>query len=201
MSSIRPDPKKILDFYEDSFAKYGNDPRSVHWSGEISQNARFEVLSKIAPLDSKKILDAGCGIGDLYKFFLSKKISVDYTGIDIVPAFIERARERFPEARFILAEMGSATEQYDYILASGAFTILADGIDKDYYFSLIRDMFSHAKIGFAFNMLNAATNPADETYLSYDIDEVVRFCKTLTDKVVVIDGYLPQDFTVYMYRG
>lgn len=194
------DPKEILDFYEDSFSKYGTDARSVHWSGEISQTARFQVLANIAPLENKRILDAGCGLGDLYKFFLTKKIEVDYFGIDIMPAFIARAKERFPEAHFELGDIASIQEQYDYIFASGALTIAADYADKDYYFEMIRVMFEHAKEGIAFNMLNQATYQGDKTYISYDIDEVTEYCKTLTDHVVVVSDYLPQDFTVYMYK-
>lgn len=200
MSITRSNPQEILDFYEDSFAKYGNDPRSVHWSGEISQIARFEVLSNIASLNEKRILDAGCGLGDLYKFFLSKKIPIEYMGVDIVPNFVELARERFPNARFMLGDMTSPEEEFDYVLASGAFTIAADGIDKNYYFKLIKNMFARAKYGFAFNMLNNATHKTDETYLSYDIDEVMSYCKTLTENVTIITDYLPQDFTVYMYK-
>lgn len=192
--------KRILDFYEDSFLKYGNDPRSVHWSGEISQTARFNVLCDIAPLGSKHILDAGCGLGDLYKFFLTRAIPVNYTGIDIVPAFIDRARERFPDANFLLQDISSIDEQYDYVLASGALTIASEEADKKYYFDVIKIMFAHAKYGVAFNMLNKATYPTDETYISYDIDEVTKYCKTIADNVVIISDYLPQDFTIYMYK-
>lgn len=198
--SLKPeDKKRILDFYEDSFTKYGNDPRSVHWSGEISQNVRFEVLANIAPLDQKRVLDVGCGLGDLYRWFLSQKIAVDYTGIDIVPAFIDRARERFPDAHFELGDASSINENYDYLLVSGAFNLTTIN-SKEYYFAAIKNLFEHSKYGLAFNMLNGATHQTDETYVSYNIDEVTNYCKTIADKVVVISDYLPQDFTVYMYK-
>jgi len=193
------DTQRILDFYEDSFAKYGNDARSVHWSGEISQTVRFEVLSNIAPLAGMSVLDVGCGLGDLYKFFITKQIPVEYTGIDIVPAFITRAQERFPDAHFELGDMSSLCEDYDYIFVSGAFNLTTTN-SKEYYFTLIKNLFRHSKRGLAFNMLNSDTHQTDEIYVSYNIDEVTRYCKTLTDKVVVIDNYLPQDFTIYMYK-
>lgn len=193
------DTERMLRFYEDSFAQHGNDPRSVHWSGEISQGVRFEVLAGIAPLAGKSVLDVGAGLGDLYKFFLANQIPVDYTGIDIVPAFIERAQERFPDTRFVLGDMSSLDEDYDYILVSGAFNFtVADS--KEYYFAMIKHLFAYARSGLSFNMLDATAHPTNETYIAYDIDEVTRYCKTLTDNVKVISGYLPQDFTVYMYK-
>ena len=193
------DTNKIVKFYEDSFLKYGNDARSVHWSGEISQHARFDVLSNIAPLSNMRILDVGCGLGEIYKFFISKKIPIDYTGVDVVPVFINRARERFPGARFVLGDAYSIDESYDYILASGVFSLsITQG--KEHYFAMIKNLFNHAKYGLAFNMLNEDGHPTNETYISYNIDEVTRYCKTISNRVVVVSNYLPQDFTVYMYR-
>lgn len=193
------DQKRIHDFYEGALEAYGTDPRSVHWASGESQKVRFEVLSKIADLSGKRILDVGCGLGDLYKFFVTKEISVEYTGIDIIPAFVTRACERFPDATFRDADIFLVNDQYDYVLASGAlnFTV-AD--NKEYYFSMIKKMFECAASGLAFNMLNRAEHANDETYVSYDVDEVTTYCKTLTDKVVVVADYLPWDFTVYMYK-
>lgn len=193
------DYKRILDFYEKSFSIYGNDPRSVHWSNEQTQSMRFEILNKIADLNNKQILDLGCGLGDLYKFFIKKEIEVDYTGIDIVPAFIDQARVRFPDAHFILSNAETLKEEHDYILASGSFNLTVENA-KSYYFTMIRNIFEHARVGFAFNLLNIKSHQSDDTYIAYDIDEVVTFCKTLTPNVVVVDDYLPWDFTIYMYK-
>lgn len=193
------DHKRILNFYEDALQVYGNDARSVHWSNKETQSVRFDALCKVADLNNKSVLDVGCGLGDLYKFFISKQIAVDYTGIDIVPVFVERARARFPDTDFRVADISVLNEQYDYVLASGVLNLtVADS--KNYYFSLIKKMFECSKKGLAFNMLNKAEHSNDETYVSYDIDEVTAYCKTLTDKVVVVTGYLPWDFTVYMYK-
>ncbi|HAT68580.1 MAG: hypothetical protein A2481_02555 [Candidatus Yonathbacteria bacterium RIFOXYC2_FULL_47_9] len=193
------DQKRILNFYEDALRIYGNDARSVHWSNEETQSVRFDALCKVADLTNKSVLDVGCGLGDLYKFFISKQITVDYAGIDIVPAFIERAQERFPNASFRAADIFSVNEEYDYVLASGALNFTVSN-SKEYYFSMIKKMFDCSKKGLAFNMLNKAEHSNDETYVSYDIDEVTAYCKTLTNDVIVVSDYLPWDFTVYMYK-
>jgi len=193
------DQKRITGFYEEALNTYGNDARSVHWADAKTQHIRFEVLSKAADLNNKSILDVGCGLGDLYKFFTSKEIPVDYTGIDIVSAFIDRAQERFPDATFRAEDIFSVNEQYDYVLASGALNVTVAG-GKQHYFSMIKKMFECSKKGLAFNMLNEAAHSNNETYVSYNIDEVAAYCKTLTDNVVVVADYLLWDFTVYMYK-
>lgn len=193
------DKKRILGFYEGALATYGTDARSVHWASSEMQRVRFEVLNGVADLKGKRVLDVGCGLGDLCKFFISKEVPVDYAGIDIVPAFIDRARERFPDAVFDVADIFSVNEQYDYVLASGALNFMV-GDSKPYYFSMIKKMFELSREGLAFNMLNKEGHPTDETFVSYDIEEVPAYCKTLSDHVVVVRDYLPWDFTIYMYR-
>jgi len=193
------DKKRILGFYEKALAEFGNDPRSVHWADAHTQEVRFEALSKIGPLENKYILDIGSGLGDLYKFFAARKISVDYSGIDIVPAFIEEARKRFPGAKFLCGDADTLNNDYDYVLASGVLSFAIPNA-KEHYFGMIKTMFGHAKIGLAFNMLDAREHPSDDTFIAYDRDEVVRYCKSISPHVVVASNYLPWDFTIYMYK-
>lgn len=49
------------------------------------------------------ILDIGCGNGRLYQMFAN--LSTTYTGIDQSEGLIEKAREKFPEAKFVVAPM------------------------------------------------------------------------------------------------
>lgn len=129
------DHKRLLNFYEDAYLLYGDGSRSVHWSNEQTQNIRFEVLSAIGDLHKKKVLDVGSGLGDMYTYFLKKGIEVDYTGIDIVPIFIERSRVRFPEGTFMHGGANELTGWYDYILVSGSFNFTIENA-QSYYFNL-----------------------------------------------------------------
>lgn len=198
---IPKDNNRIQAYYKEALADYGDhDARSVHWSDVQGQRTRFMVLSQIADLNGQQVLDVGCGLGDLYSFFLKSKIEVDYTGIDIIPDFISLARERYPQARFELKDMATITETYDYILASGALSFkIAD--HKKVYFEIIKKMYKHATKGVAFNMLNRIVHVDDETYAAYDITEVADFCKTFCNNVQIITDYLPQDFTIYLYKN
>src|SRR5438270_200433 len=131
-------------------------------------------------------------------FLQKNNLDTDYTGIDIVPEFITKAQDRFKNTEKVTFEHKDITSlpdipQFDYILASGALSFkVAD--NKNYYFGIIKKMFTLAKYGVAFNMLNETIHVDDETYAAYDANEVADFCKTFCDRVEIIVGYLPQDF-------
>lgn len=52
-----------------------------------------------------RILDIACGPGNLLGFILKDIIEADITGIDLSPAMLAIARERFPEGEFLGLDM------------------------------------------------------------------------------------------------
>lgn len=202
MNLDNTDTQRIKKFYSEALTDYGpRDARSLHWLDEAHQLIRFNVLMGIGTFDRKRVLDVGCALGDLYKYFLKKKIEVDYTGIDLMPEFIEIAQKRYPEASFISGNISEYifNKHVDYIFASGAFSFkVADY--KVYYFATIKTLFEHANMGVAFNMLNKQEHIDDDIYAAYDSCEVADFCKTFCNRIEVITDYLPQDFTIYLYK-
>jgi ubiquinone/menaquinone biosynthesis C-methylase UbiE len=200
------DLKRIQKFYQDSLNEYGiDDARSVHWIDTQRQLIRFEILLHIATIDGKKILDVGCGLGDFYKFLIKKRITTQYTGIDIVPEFINAAQRKYPkkqyvEASFIKTDIDDITDTYDYVFASGAMSFKVEN-NNEFYFTMIKKMYDLAKKGVAFNMLNKSDHIDDATFAAYDPKEVADYCQTLASRVEIVTDYLPQDFTVFLYKN
>ncbi|MES2436595.1 MAG: class I SAM-dependent methyltransferase [Patescibacteria group bacterium] len=194
------DQKRISDFYVDALKEYGaNDARSVQWMDSHTQNIRFEVFAQSIDLRNKKILDVGCGLGDLYLFLKNKTIPVEYTGIDIIPEFIEEAKIKYPGATFLTQDIFDVTEKYDVVLASGSLNFKVEHNDT-YYKDMIKRMYELSSEALIFNMLNSATHRNDATYAAYSPHEISDFCKTLSDNVHIMVDYLPHDFTVCMYK-
>lgn len=52
---------------------------------------------------SGKVIDAGCGPGQWTDYLCSAGVSVE--GVDVVPEFIETARQNYPEAQFSLGSL------------------------------------------------------------------------------------------------
>ena len=51
-----------------------------------------------------KVLDIGCASGGFFNIMRSMEPAIDYVGMDIVEPALELARNRYPEARFMLAD-------------------------------------------------------------------------------------------------
>lgn len=51
-----------------------------------------------------KVLDIGCASGGFFNIMRSMEPFIDYVGMDIVEQAIELARNRYPEARFLLSD-------------------------------------------------------------------------------------------------
>lgn len=59
--------------------------------------------SALSALPNKaSVLDVGCGTGELLAWV---RLPDAYCGIDVVPAFIARARQRFPQREFVVCDV------------------------------------------------------------------------------------------------
>jgi SAM-dependent methyltransferase len=78
------------------------------------------IKRQLSKLENVRLLDLGCGAGDIYDLIKDKNI--DYYGLDISAEMLERAKQQVPDGYFIQA---SATEfsstlgtQFDVIISS-----------------------------------------------------------------------------------
>ena len=194
------DHQRLIQFYGSALAVYGPDnPKAFHWITVRDQLARFENLAAIGDLSGCSVADIGCGAGDLYYFLLKHFTGVRYLGIDVVPAMIDAARKKYPEAEFQVSDIFSISRAFDYYLASGALTFNIAG-GKAYYYDMIRTMYQKAARGVAFNMLDNSVHSSDDRYLAYSWHEVREVCSELTRDYKIVSGYDTGDFTVWMHK-
>ena len=62
----------VRNHYEPLLDKYSRGHEILDWESQESQIKRFEVLSDNVELSGKKLLDVGCGTGDLFGFLISQ---------------------------------------------------------------------------------------------------------------------------------
>ncbi|MGR3175998.1 MAG: class I SAM-dependent methyltransferase [Candidatus Scalindua sp.] len=194
---------KIVSFYSDNVNKYRNDIRSVAWGSKESQEKRFLVLSEIADLEGREILDVGCGLGDLYGWLKSRVKSFNYTGVDITSSMIDEASKSYPDAEFKVQninEIEMVEPLYDFVFASGIFNRKISN-HESFVRESVQRMFSLCKIGVAFNIMSTKADFFDEEEYYADPGEMLNFCLSLSKRVVLRHDYMPHDFTLYLYKG
>ncbi len=176
--------------------------KALGWRGSESQLKRFEALADVGDLNKACILDLGCGYGDL-KGYLDQKFSdFTYIGIDQMPEFIAEAQSIYShhtKTTFHQSDFSRlAFPEVDYVLASGALGYRC--ADPDFYTDMISKMFAAAKVALAFNMLDAACFPDDPLLTGHDAEQILGFCRSLSPRVKVIQGYLEDDFTIFIQK-
>jgi SAM-dependent methyltransferase len=191
----------VEDFFRLHVRLYGNDWRALGWQSRTTQYRRFAVLAEVGALAQTRVLDVGCGLGDLYGYLQTQGIPVDYTGYDLLPEMVAHARQRFPEARFevrdVLQDFGA--ERFDYILSSGTFNVnFGDNLRAVQ--QVLHNMVQHCTGGVAINFLKRTVDSSnDPIFHYYNPQEMLAFCQTLCPHVRLREGYLPNDFTLYLY--
>lgn len=167
------------------------------WLDKHNQHKRFELLlAKVKKND--RVLDIGCGGGEMVKYINENKLKVSYVGIDVNPNYLKIATLRYPKSKFEESNgWNLAPNNYDWAVASGIFTVEVDVTYLLWYVAYVMDRL--VSKGFAFNLL---TNNPYEGLINYEPDEVlVLLQERFPDyKIEIITGYLPDDFTVYVTK-
>jgi SAM-dependent methyltransferase len=202
MFALKQNDREILhDYYDGRLKTYGYDTRSLGWTPG-ARKIRFGALTGIGKLGGASILDVGCGFGDLYGYIYDKQIKADYTGVDINPDFIKIAREVHPEAKFILAdfEEDSIYGDYDWAIAAGIFTIKISN-NEEFIKNTLTKMFKKCNKGFAADFLSPIKHVKDDLYWRCPPEEILKFCRTLSKRVVLKADYMKDEYCVYVYKN
>lgn len=98
---------KVASLYQDKFM-------DLHL-----YNKTYDFICDSLVKPGAKILDIGCGPGNITKYLLSKRADFDIFGIDIAPNMIELAKGNNPEAKFAIMDSRNIHElrtKYDGIV-------------------------------------------------------------------------------------
>jgi SAM-dependent methyltransferase len=199
---LRPESETVR-WYEDNVRRYGYDHRSLGFGQRESQKKRFEAVLRHGALHDKSVLDAGCGFGDLLPFLRARGVRPRYSGIDICPPMIERCHQRFPASarRFVVGDVldHRPAGRYDHVVASGLFGLNVPGARERIKPTLDR-LFSWCRVGLVVNFLSGHTRKPARARLYVDPGEMLEYALSLTPAVRLDHSYLPNDFTLHLYR-
>lgn len=196
--------RHIIDSHRDSLGRHGHSPHALFWSSREVQEVRFRVLSEIGVESGETLLDVGCGFADLYDWLAGQGRSVAYTGLDLSPDLLVEARRLHPGLPLVCGEVFTLLPQpaFDWVVLSGALNWpMRDG--AAYVRQVIRQMFSLCRRGVAFNLLDARHVSGFGRFglQCFEPQEILAYCRELCEACQLVDGYLENDFTLYMRRS
>ncbi len=197
-----PDTATVA-WYEDKVREFGYDHRGLGYRTRSAQEKRFDALLALGDFHGKSLLDVGCGFGDFLEFLGARGIEARYTGLDICEPMVQRCRERFQDgdARFMVSDMLAfePAEKYDYVIASGIFGLDSPAVRERIRPTLER-MFSWSREGLAVNFLSGRSPAKADGRVYLEPAAMLDLGFALTPAARLDHSYLPNDFTLCMYR-
>jgi SAM-dependent methyltransferase len=192
-----------VDWYRRRLDAYGPGIQALSSGTEPRRALRFEVLTGVGIVPGSSVLDVGCGFADYFSFLRDAGIAVDYTGVDLVPELVERAMADHPGLNVSVRDLQRdpfADASFDFVVCSQTFNLrFGDGDNTEIVRDMLRRMFASARHGVAIDFV---TDWVDfrEDYLVYrNPEDMFRFAKSLTRRVVLRHDYPLFEFCLYLY--
>jgi SAM-dependent methyltransferase len=194
----RSEAKRTIDRYTRQLKRHGFGPKALGWSNG-RQNLRFRVLMSQWKVRGARVLDVGCGFGDLYGYCQKRGIKIHYTGIDMNPALIEEGRKHYPKARLLVRNFYAEglKGRFDYIFCSGVFNFRLERNER-FIRRAFRLFSRHAKKGFAVNFLSNRVDYRLRHAYHADPAHIVTLAYRHSNRVVLRNDYAPFEFTVFV---
>ena len=126
-----------MDKYQATFETWNNiaDLYQEKFMHVNLYNDSYDYICKFIPKQGAKLLEIGCGPGNITKYLLSKRPDFDIFGIDMAPNMIELAKKNNPSADFAVMdsrEISSLNTKYDGIISGFCLPYLSDAEAKDF---------------------------------------------------------------------
>ena len=200
---------QLKEHYSRLVEEHGDSPLAVQMTSLESQERRLEILTQVVTGEYGRVLDFGCGTGELYNYINNKSNrDCEYVGYDISPAMISLAQEKFPEVKFDCRDIlrDDIDEEFEYIFVSGVFNNLMSD-NQSFMEAVLSKLYAHTGKALAFNGLSTYVDYFDEGLYYTDPSDVFQYCKenlspcvTLKHDYLVKPGVLHFDYTIYVYK-
>jgi SAM-dependent methyltransferase len=195
----------IIERYSRRFAEHGYDPRTLGWD-KGKQQIRFRILTSQYDFRGKRVLDIGCGFGDLNQG-LQRRAGQEYSyhGVDLVPALIAKGKDLYPAGNtsFSCADILSEdfTDNFDYAVASGLFNFtFKDVANYDFIEAVINKALSLCRDGLAFDFLSDKVDRRQAEAFYSSPEQILGMAYKYSRNVVLRNDYMPFEFAVFINK-
>ncbi len=211
-AALAADLRRLEAHYSELVRVHGDGPEGAQWRDRASQDARLAVLASGVDLTAARVLDFGCGAGQLLSVLDARfGFTGEYVGVDLAePALaVTRSRHRGREgARFerrdVLAD--GLAEDFDVVFVSGTFNH-ATSDPWRFLTASLEVLWSRTRRTLAFNALSTYVDRFDPGLAYFDPGEVFSFCKerlspavSLRHDYVIRAGTIPFEMALFVHR-
>lgn len=197
------DRETIVDRYTRRFDQFGVNVRSLASGTDERHHRQHAVHATIGDLRDKTVLDIGCGLGHYYEFLRKLDIPFRYVGYDIVPAFIESDRQRYPGAHFELRDVtrDGIAHEADFVVLCEVFNNRFENASNiDVAKRVLRESFAVAREAVSMDMLSTYVDYQLPNAFYFSPEEMFAYAKSLTPFVRLRHDYVPFHFTLFLFK-
>jgi SAM-dependent methyltransferase len=198
------DLETIRGRYQRQWLEHGPSPKALGWC-KGRQFVRFAVaLEGMGGPELKRVLDVGCGFGDLFGFLRARKWRGRYHGVDIVPEFIAEARRRYasPRAKFDCLDIAglSAEEPYTMACALGVFNHKLEQDNMEFIAQVMAKMWQLTTGVIVLDFLSSAADIQRTDHFYSDPLGIYRLARRFSRRISINHAYMPFEFQVKIWH-
>ena len=201
MSDYKKGVEQAIKYWDDKSVESSSDMDSVEQNSR-PQKMRYESFLYANDLEGSSVLDVGCGAGDFLRHLQKRDISVDYLGTDISKKMVARCAERFPKQNFSHIDVFDMKQEsnFDYVVSFGIHNIKIESA-WDILKKYTQSQFDLCKKAAHLSILtDRYTGRFDSHIQSWKAEDVLKMALEITPYVSLKHDYLPNDFSVTLYR-
>ena len=202
---------KIFNQYKELYKEFGSSPHAVKARNKIQQSLRFKHLIDLIDIKTNdKVLDIGCGLGDLSIYLKNKKLNCNYLGLDFIEEFILSAKKKYGDKKTSFLKLDIENKKfpknYDWLVLSGLFNDKKKN-SQVFMYKMIKKMFKNSRKGIVFNSLSKYVDfENDKLFYTYP-DKILKYCvKNLSKYVILKTNYqlkkntIPFEYSIAVFK-
>lgn len=194
-----------IRLYESAYQQHGPTLEAL-FLPKGRQEDRFGVLTKMISKGQFSVLDFGCGLAHL-KDHLSEKFSgFKYTGVDMIPAFVEECSKRHPDSTFhLIRNFEEVRAEYDYIVLSGVFNVLYGGDaynQSEIVRETLRYLFTRTRRALSCDFMTDQVDFRQANAYHENVGSIFEFAsRNLSRRIEINQTYMPYEFSLIIYKN
>jgi precorrin-6B methylase 2 len=184
-------------------AGMGSEFGSLLWASPRTQAARFDAICRLAEMGGKKVLDVGCGRGDLMDFLMERGSGPsEYIGIEAVDELAAAAmRKKWANVQIVQCDFVREPQRMnvgaDVVVFSGSLNTLEEA---QFEISL-RQGFEATGDAMVFNFLSAASLASAEWLRWHHRSSLMEMVRGWGQRSEMLEDYLDGDCTIAVYKS